>query len=307
MDQAGRDFLKMVPSIRKSMLHVIMKKPLLGEKMTVPGRECELEIWLHRADAHKAPVVFEMHGGGFVMGDAAKDDNLCERLKDEAGVAVIGVNYRKAPEHPYPAAWQDVYDVIKYVHDNPEQFGIDPDKMAVFGHSSGGNLAAVVSMKAAASKEFDLKCQILNYPYLDGASSPGIKPHHPCDIPLELMEAFTVAYGSGHDNRLSDLSPLYATVDELAGSAPAALFLAEQDALNPEGHAFAARLRQAGVEVLTEEDVSEMHHGYFEDYFNPSLYKYQDPSKRKLHSPRMGEMAEEVLKKISAILNGCFF
>jgi len=307
MNQAGKDFLKMVPSIRRGSLKVINKYPLYGEKMTVPGRECGLEIWLHRSEQTCAPVLFELHGGGFMLGDASKDDNLCERIKNETGITVIGINYRKAPEHPFPAAWQDAYDVIKYVHDNPDEFGIDPERMAVMGHSSGGNLSAVVCMKAAALKEFTLLCQILNYPYVDGASSQGMKPRHPSDLPVPVMETFCEAYAGGLDAKMSEISPLYATLDELTGNAPAAFFMAAEDALNPEGHAYAARLRQAGVEIIAEEDVSEMHHGYFEDYFNQPLYELHSDQTKKLHSPHMAEKAEEVLNKIEVILKECLF
>jgi len=290
--------------MREFTMEVIRQNPILGEKRMISCRDCEIEVYVHRAEGDRVPVIFEFHGGGLVLGDAAKDDHLCERIKNETGVTVIGVNYRKAPEHPYPAAHQDAYDVVKYVHDHSEEFGINPEKMAVLGFSGGATLATITAMKAAQTKEFSLALQILHYPYVDGASAPGSKIQHPADLPVEVMEAFTELYGNGEDPRKPDISPLYATNELLAGSAPAALYMAGEDALCPEGVSYAARLRQAQVTVLAEEIVPQMHHGYMEDYFNQPCYQSQPEDTLALHSPRMGEMAEQVLGKMEDVIRG---
>lgn len=297
-----RSFKRIVPSMRAFTMDIIRQNPIYGERRMIPTRDGEIEVYVHRAEGECVPVLFEFHGGGLVLGDAAKDDNLCERIKNETGITVIGVNYRKAPEHPYPAANHDAYDVVKYVHDHAEEFGIDPDKMAVMGFSGGATLATVTAMKAAQTKEFTLALQILHYPYVDGASSPESKISHPADLPVDVMAAFTELYAGDEDLKKSDISPLYALNEELAGVAPAAFYMAGEDALCPEGCSYAVRLKQAQVEVVAEEIVPDMHHGYMEDYFNQPCYQSQPEDTLKLHSPRMAEMAEKVLKSTEELL-----
>lgn len=302
MTNAAENYLKAIPVIRRISMEIIRANPVYGEPVNVPCRECDIQIYIHRASYDNAPVLFEFHGGGFAVGDAAGNDNFRERVRRETDITVIGVNYRKAPEHPYPCALNDSFDVISYVHGHPEEFGIDPERMAVTGFSAGANIATVMAMKAKATGAFDLKCQILHYPYVDGASSPASKKRHQADIPLEVMEAFDSAYAEGVDRKRADISPLYATVDDLKGTAPAALFMAGEDALMDEGFAYAARLKQAGVEILAAEAVEEMHHGYMEDHFNRPVYEMQMENKTVSHSPRMGEQAEKVLKRTEEIL-----
>lgn len=302
MGSFTKSFLKIIPSLREYTMEVIRQNPILGECRKIPVRGGEIEVYVHRALRSYAPVLFEFHGGGLVLGDAAKDDHLCERIKDELDITVIGVNYRKAPEYPYPAAWQDAYDAVNYVHKHNDEFGINPKKMAVMGFSGGATLATITAMKAAETGDFPLSCQILHYPYVDGASHPASKKQHPADLSVEVMEAFTELYGNGEDPKKADISPLYAENERLRGSAPAALFMAGEDALREEGFAYAARLIQAGVLLIAQEAVPEMHHGYMEDYFNQPCYRSQPEDTLALHSPRMEEMAEAVLKKTEAVL-----
>lgn len=297
-----RSFRKILPSLRESTMEVIRRNPVYGERNMIPCRDCEVEVYLHRASRGQAPVLFEFHGGGLVLGDASKDDNLCERIKNDLDITVIGVNYRKAPEHPYPAANQDAYDVVKYVYEHSEEFGIHPAKMAVMGFSAGATLATITAMKAAETKEFPLVCQILHYPYLDGVTDPASKKEYPANLSVELMEAFTALYGNGEDPAKPDISPLYAPKEMLAGSAPAALFMAEKDALCDEGLAYAEHLEAAGVPVILNKIVTETHHGYMEDYFNKPCYEIQPEDTRTLHSPKMGQRAEMILKRTEKIL-----
>lgn len=297
-----RSFCKIVPSLRESTMEIIRKNPVRGEQMMIPLADREIEIYLHRGTEEPGVVLFEFHGGGLVLGDAAKDDYLCERICRETGITVIGVNYRKAPEYPYPAAVQDAYDTVNYVQKHSNKFGIDPDRMAVMGFSAGATLATVTAMQAAEKKEFRLVCQILHYPYLDGVTAPASKKSYPANLPVEVMEAFTELYGNGEDPRNPYISPLYATREMLKGSAPTALFMAERDALCEEGAAYAALLRAAGVPVITEKIVTEMHHGYMEDYFNLPCYQEQPEDILALHSPKLSQRAEMILKRTEKIL-----
>lgn len=306
MSDFTRIFKKIVPSLRQATMDVIEQNPLEGQLIKLPLRDREIEVFLHPSSGKNAPVLFEFHGGGLVLGDARKDDHLCEVIKNALDIHVVGVNYRKAPEYPHPAAVRDAYDVIAYFADHAEAYGMDRDKFAVIGFSAGATLSTVAAMQASEKGAFHLCGQILHYPYLDGSTPPALKKQHPGDLPVEVMEAFVDLYAAGEDRKNPFVSPLYALEELLKGMAPAHLILAGEDALCEEGLAYAEKLSQAGV--LTEVHImDEMHHGYMEDYFNQPCYEITPEDTKRLHSLRMGEQAEKsmelTLKALKTIFN----
>ncbi|KDN35136.1 hypothetical protein RSAG8_11824, partial [Rhizoctonia solani AG-8 WAC10335] len=115
------------------------------------------------------PVVLFLHGGGWVFGDAAMDNGLLSRLCVGAKCVVVSVDYRLAPEHPYPAAVNDSWDALLWLHGNgAEQLGIDPSRIALMGSSAGSNLAAVITQRASlSSPRIPIKLQILLVPVID--------------------------------------------------------------------------------------------------------------------------------------------
>lgn len=298
MGDYTRIFRKIYPSIRQANMEVINTMTLTGELFMVPCRECEVEVFWHHASRENAPVLFEFHGGGFVLGDARKDDNLREIIKKTCDINVVGVNYRKAPEYPYPAALNDAYDVVKYFHDNSDTLRIDKDRMGVLGFSAGATLSTAIAMMAVKEKAFSLRCQILNYPYVDGVSKPGSKTQHPGDLPEEVMEAFNELYAGDHDLNEIYISPICATSNDLKGCAPAVLLMAGEDALCLEGKAYACKLLDADVPVYARV-MREMHHGYMEDYYNKPCYEINPPETIAAHSVHMGERAKESMDYIT--------
>jgi len=301
MNEFTRSFKKIVPSIRESMLEAIEGIPLKGKRMMIPCRDCEIEVFIHESGKENAPVLFEFHGGGFVLGDARKGDLFRELIKNEMDINVIGVNYRKAPEYPYPAAVNDAFDVVKYFSDHANEFKIDKERFAVIGFSAGANLATITAMQAVATNAFSIACQILHYPYLDGVSDPSSKKYHLGDLPVEVMEAFIELYGNGEDSQEPYISPLYASIEQLNKTAPAALFMAGEDALCEEGLEYARMLYEAGVPVSSK-IVADMHHGYMEDYYNKACYELNPPDTIKKHSPYMKVRALESLNDTMYIL-----
>ncbi len=147
-----------------------------SQRLMIPGRSGEIEVFFHPGMNPKSPVVFELHGGGFAFGDASQSDALCEHLRRDLEIALVSVNYRRSPRYPFPAALEDVYDAILYFYSHAFVYGIDPDRMAVFGHSAGGNLTAAVSILARRTGEFPLCAQLMTYPYLNLAENPFDKP-----------------------------------------------------------------------------------------------------------------------------------
>lgn len=244
-----------------------------GQQMKVPGRSGEIEVFFHPGSAPaKNPVVFELHGGGFAFGDASEGDVLCEQLKKDLEITVVSINYRRSPKHPFPAALEDVFDAIAYFHDHAFVYGIDPDRMAVFGHSAGGNLTAAVSILANRTKAFPLKAQLMTYPYLDLAESPFDKPKYPEALPAAALLSFNEMYTRPDQRRETLVSPVFAQKEDLIGLPPALILTAEFDSLNAEGRRYAELLRSAGVSV-EEHEITGAIHGFLEDYFKPATSK----------------------------------
>lgn len=295
MKDYTRSFKKIIPSIRECNLDAINQTPLKGNRVMIPCRDCQIEVFIHKARSSNAPVLFEFHGGGFVLGDASKNDNICEIIKDALDINVIGVNYRKAPEHPYPAAINDAYDVVKYFSDHASELKVDKNRFALMGFSAGATLSTITAMQAVATRAFHIQTQILHYPYVDGASDPSSKKGHPADLPIEVMEAFIELYGENINPSDPYISPLYASLEQLKDTASATIFMAGEDALCEEGLAYANRLAQAGVTVNARV-IANMHHGYMEDYYNKACYELNPPDTIAKHSKDMEKCSEETMK-----------
>lgn len=291
-DPGLRSFLDMLPSIRRFNDDLVKSQPIRGQRILVPLQGREIEVYWHKTSAKEnRPVVFEFHGGGFMMGNAEKCDSLCRKMSRTLDCHVIGINYRFAPENPYPAAVDDAYDVIKYFHDYADQYGIDVNKMAVMGYSAGATLATVTAMQAVKRKEFKLCAQVLHYPYLDAMHLPDEKEHFDCDMDPEVMKAFTLLYSKEEERYLSYVSPINASIEELKGVAPACILPAMKDSLCNEGKLYANKLRQAGVDTYLQV-VPDVHHGYIEDSANEYVYSMGAEDVRSTHSRYFREWAK---------------
>ncbi len=209
--------------------------------------------------AAPAGAVLWAHGGGWMLGDLDGFDHVCRALANAAGHVVVSVGYRLAPEHPFPAARDDMLAAVEWaLGHGAAQLGFDPARVIVGGDSAGGNLAAV----AVAHHRERVAGQLLVYPATDaamatssfaeaaGADVGGLTP--------EAMARCWEAYAQGADRADPELSPLRG---EPAGLPPTLVALAGHDVLREDGVAYAAALRAAGVEVelLLFED---MVHGF---------------------------------------------
>jgi acetyl esterase len=202
------------------------------------------------APAGPAPVYVNFHGGGFVVGRPEQDDHICRYIAAEAGCVVVNVDYAVAPQHPFPTATTQAYDVTAWVADNGPANGWDGSRLAVGGHSAGANLTAAVCRTARDRGAFSPRLQILTYAPLDQVADPATKLS-PIAKPLlttHIMRIFTAAYLPDPADRAHPLaSPGLA--DDLAGLPPALVITAEHDRLRDEGDAYAKALDAAGVPV----------------------------------------------------------
>lgn len=215
------------------------------------------------ARAPLLPGLVFFHGGGFVLGDLDSHDGLCRTIANDSGCRVVSVDYRLAPEHPFPAAVEDCFAAAQWVAANAAELGIDAGRLAVGGDSAGGNLAAVVAVLARDAGGPKLSFQLLIYPVtqLGGPDTPSMKENAKgYFLEKASMEWFTRLYcpEPAHRND-ARLSPLLTR--NLAGLPPAYVVTAGFDPLRDEGKAYADRLDAAGVAV-TYVNYPGMIHGF---------------------------------------------
>jgi acetyl esterase len=205
-------------------------------------------LWYGFQGAEVAPVYFDLHGGGFVLGSADIDERMNMELLRRVGCKIISIDYAKAPEYPYPVAVNQVYAVVEHVFTHAERYGIDRKRMAIGGHSAGGNLSAVTCIRAKKEGRFQFVCQILDYPPLDLATSPLDKPRPKGAIPPRMALMFDVCYVvNPAQARDIYVSPVYATREDLERLPPALIIVAGGDSLRDEGLKYCEMLKAAGV------------------------------------------------------------
>lgn len=234
------------------------------QDLVVAGRDAEIPIRLYNPKpARTLPALVWFHGGGHVTGDLDTHDTLCRMIAARVPCVVVNVDYRLAPEHRFPAAFDDAYAATSWAVDNATEIGADPERMAVGGSSSGGNLAAAVALAARDRGAPKLACQLLVYPVLDMTFSAESHRTHATGYYLTTakVEWARCRYvGPETDLKHPYLSPLWA--GSFAGLPPAHIITAELDPLRDDGQAFAARLEAAGVEVVAS-DYPGVMHGFF--------------------------------------------
>ena len=198
------------------------------------------------------PAILFLHGGGWVVGDLAGVDALCRALANRTGAVVVSADYRLAPEHPFPAALEDAWTVLTWLHEHAHELGADPERLAVAGESAGANLAAAAARRAHAdpgAAHPRLRAQLLAYPALDGALATASYDELGTGFGLtrEQMRWYWDAYAPDGAARAPEASPLRAP--DLAGLPPALVVQAELDPLLDDGLDYAQRLHAAGVDA----------------------------------------------------------
>jgi acetyl esterase len=209
-----------------------------------------MRLFAPRAGPGALPATVYFHGGGFVLGSLASHACICGALAERANTAVIAVDYRLAPEHPFPAATEDACAAFRWVIEHAGSLGVDPARVAVAGDSAGGNLAAVVCQATRARGEASPVFQLLLYPAVDLTRS--------CDshrtfregffLTEPLMDWFLASYLTDPAQASDPLGSPLATRD-LTGLPPAHVVTAGFDPLRDEGEAYARALMEAGVPV----------------------------------------------------------
>ncbi|MBM2621655.1 alpha/beta hydrolase [Actinoplanes sp. LDG1-06] len=198
------------------------------------------------------PVVFYIHGAGWVFGDALTHDRLVRELATRAGAAVVFPNYSRSPEVRYPVAIEECYAALEWVAAKGGEHDLDVERIAVAGDSVGGNMTAAVTLMAKQRSGPALTAQVLFYPVTDANFDTDSYRQFATGYWLrrDAMQWFWDQYTPDPAVRAEiTAAPLRATTEQLAGLPPALVIVGEADVLRDEGEAYAAKLRAAGVPV----------------------------------------------------------
>jgi acetyl esterase len=223
---------------------------------TIPCR-----LYRPSAQTNLGLLVF-FHGGGWVIGDLNSHDGVCRSLANKSGHAVLAVDYRLAPEHKFPAAFDDCATALQWAFNHASSLGIDNSRMAVGGDSAGGNLAAAIAL----AEIVPLKFQMLIYPAVDmRMDSPSINENANAPILTKSVMTWFVNHYMGNDGDRSNIaaSPMLASDDQLKRMPPALVITAQFDPLRDEGEAYGKRLVENGVSATITR-----YNGAFHGFFN---------------------------------------
>ncbi|WP_436778338.1 alpha/beta hydrolase [Yinghuangia sp. YIM S09857] len=222
-------------------VYALVDRSIPGPAGPVPIRvyKPRRESWL--------PVLVYAHGGGWVMGDLESHDALCREIALRAGVVVVAVDYRLAPEHPFPGPLEDFYAAAQWVVGNTQQVGGDSNRVAVGGDSAGGNLAAAAALLARDRGEPQFALQWLAYPALDGLSTRRSWTTYADGPMLTVANARTMwrMYAGRTDLHHPHLSPLHA--NDLTGLPPAFVATPQHDHGHDDAAEYAQRLHDSAV------------------------------------------------------------
>jgi acetyl esterase len=210
-----------------------------------------------------APCLVFFHGGGWTIGDLDSHDVVCRKLADEGQLIVISVDYRRAPEHKFPAAVDDAIAATKWVANNSKQLGVDAPRLMVGGDSAGGNLAAVVAIAARDGDGPAIAGQVLIYPAIDFAMTH--PSHSEPETSILLTHSVIRWFRDNYLNDTADVGDWRASparARTLIGLPPAYVLTAGADPLRDEGDEYAMRLKEAGVPV-TYRTFPGQFHGFF--------------------------------------------
>jgi acetyl esterase len=239
---------------------------------TIPGPDgapdVPIRLYMPKDRSEPGPGFVNFHGGGFVLGDLESEHPRCLTMAVDGRAVSVGVDYRLAPENPFPAGVEDCYAALQWVVDNAGELKIDPAKITIGGGSAGGNLAAAVALMARDRGGPDVAFQMLIYPVTDDR----------CDTPS--MTGGAGLYIWDYQNTLdmwnqyigedrSDVSPYAAPAraKDLSGLPPAYVMTCEHDPLRDEAVVYAMRLMAAGVQVELHNYPGTVH-GF--DFLTPS-------------------------------------
>ncbi len=272
----------------------LAKRPITGERFWVPrSGKAGVEVILYRPKqpAEKPlPALFNLHGGGWLGGDAVLMDSFCTLLAEAIPAFIVNVNYTKIDVQPFPYQHEEVADAVRYFAANAEKYGVDETKFAVGGHSAGAHISAGAAMKLK-EEGFALCAQMLVYPFLDFTQKREGETEN-------MVQRLREAFFQGCDTAHRWLSPLKAGDGALKGLAPAIIITCGPDTLKPHGVDYAKRLIDVSVPLYYKE-YPEALHGFLE----VNRPEYEGDERR---SPGQLAMTQDCERYLIGCLRVCF-
>lgn len=235
--------------------------PAAVQELAIPTSQGDARVFAIQTEGSRTsrPLVLNFHGGGFIGKRMDRDELFCRKVANQFDALVLDVDYRLAPEYPYPVATLECWDVAKWAYENAASLGADPKKMVLIGHSSGGNLVAGICMRAGQSGLFRPLCAVIDYAPMDLKTDPAAKPRSICDMPAQRAQMYNAKYVAPEKAEDPFVSPLFAET-ELLERFPATLVIsAGEDSLCQEDELFAMKLARAGVEVTCQRFTDSIH------------------------------------------------
>src|SRR5215471_14697199 len=266
------------PKMKKMVTALLANLPAVegvtSQDQFVPGAQGDpaVRVRVYRPDNHpnKLPALYWIHGGGYVMGDIEQDDRVMQQMVNRIGCIVVSVDYRLAPEHPFPAPVEDCYAGLKWLFAHADELRVTPSRIAIGGPSGGGGLTAGLALLARDRKEVNVAYQLLIYPMIDDRNATPAS-YAITDLRVWNRESNRLGWKAylGRDGGGAEVSPYAAAAraTDLTNLPPAYIPVGALDLFVDENIEYAQRLVQAGVPT-------ELHvypgafHGF--DLFAPS-------------------------------------
>jgi len=213
-----------------------------------PGGDLAVRVYTPKNSPAPAPGIVYIHGGGMIMGGLDGEDGTCQMMADRLGAVIASVDYRKAPEHPYPAAPEDCYAAATWVVDNAEQLGVDPGNIGIYGQSAGGGLTIAVALMARdrGGPRFAYMAPI--YPMIDDRNTSE-SSLMVTDVGIWDRAGSLEAWGWYLGGKEADQYAAPARAEDVRGLPPAFIDVGELDMFRDEDIEFAKRLGEAHVPV----------------------------------------------------------
>ena len=260
--RGGKPFEQMTPQEARAALAGLQSSvrvdlpdaDVVGRTITTDGQTVKLVVVRPVGLTGTPPVFMFFPGGGWVLGDFSTHERLVRELVAGSGAAAVFVEYDRSPEAHYPVAINQAYAATSWVAAHGSEIGVDGGRLAVAGNCAGGNMTAVVALMAKDRGRPNIRCQVLMWPAtnaaFDTASYDQFAEGH--FLTRSMMKWFWDSYTTDPRERQDVYaSPLQANNERLKGLAPAIIQTAEMDVLRDEGEAYARKLDQAGVDVVS--------------------------------------------------------
>ncbi|SDY10382.1 acetyl esterase [Evansella caseinilytica] len=239
------------------------RKDRAGKELFLETEEGKLRVLAYNLEkTEQLPLLINLHGGGFILGSPEMDDPYLMNVADNANVKILSIDYSLSPGEVFPKALNECYAVVKYAKEHAKEFGIDPEKIAVGGHSAGGNLSVALCLKDGETKELGIKCLLLDYPPLDLHTDPYLKPRPKGALSPKMSRIFDACYCNSKEARKNPLiSPVFSAADQLKAFPPTLILTAGYDSLRKEAEDFRDKLTQVGVDI-TYQCFTNSRHGF---------------------------------------------